>query len=688
MSFSCSLTIPLMPDDPADFQEYIRICKQMHAKRVFLFTPLDNICRSPIDVPLQYGSDRILKAYPHQESCDIPSLELYRVWSQQYRTVSEMFAAEGIESAYWIGETIGHGGAISASHSPFMQLTGPEGLQTDGCNCPLDEDFLSYMEQVFGIIAESGTPLILLDDDFRLNYHAPNVTMGCFCPLHIAEFNRRTGRNMTREEIVAAVFSETPNEIRSQWFDCTGESLIALAARIEQAVHRVNPAARIGLATAMTHWSSEGVDLSRLLHTLAGNTRPFVRTFGSPYRHGGNLTHISRVTEFSRMQKDKFLGKEIEILAEGDTYPHTRFFCPTSMFNAYQQGLLALGFGDILSYPVTFSARATHEPGYANITAEHLENYARISELFDDSEAVGLSPLWCENNIRNLTFAPGVAPKDFIWPDEPSGMYFPARMGVPVGAGKTDGPVILTGGNGQKLTDDQIHRLLDRGLILDAPAASDLLSRGFDIGITSIHPAENARFERFLGPKTSGRHTGETIWLLTNGTNLYYRAEAVPEAEVLSEFRGADGIPFPAVIRYRNKKDQQVLLYSFDMTLATKGGQLVHNYARQEQLARSAETLGVGVPVTAPGYPDLHLICRKRQDGRLVLAVQNSHLDPIRELTLRLDPGLELPETLTVLPPDADQFRQAEYTTHLSDGRLLLTLREEIPAMGMLCILL
>ena len=45
-----SVTIPLMPGHEGDMERYLDICKRIGADRVFLFTPLDNICRAPVDV--------------------------------------------------------------------------------------------------------------------------------------------------------------------------------------------------------------------------------------------------------------------------------------------------------------------------------------------------------------------------------------------------------------------------------------------------------------------------------------------------------------------------------------------------------------------------------------------------------------------------------------------------------------
>ncbi len=683
-----SLTIPLMPGHSGDIDRYLEICRQTGAERVFLFTPLDNICRAPSDVKKQYGGNDILRAYPHQESCDIPSIELYEAWTEEYRRKAERFREIGVECAYWVGETIGHGGAISTTKSPFQQLTGPEGLETQGCSCPLDEEFLSYMEQVFETVAKSGAPLILLDDDFRLNYHMPGVPVGCFCPLHIASFNQKLGKSMTREEIVAQVFSGQPSELRSLWFDHAAESMLELARHIERAVHRVNPEARLGIATAMTHWSNEGYEIADLLKALCGSTRPFLRTYGSPYRYFGQISHIGRITEFSLMQAEKLRDLDVEILAEGDTYPHTRYFCPEQLLDSYQKSLYALGFPGVLSYPVTFSAAADHESGYVRKSAQNRGHYQAIRSFFaGDFGDIGVRPLWRPNNIRRMNFDQDGDFRRFSWPDEPAGAYFLSRMGVPLNHFSRSCPVLAAGYALHACSEEELAGLLSNGMILDSVAALELLRRGIDIGVTALVQEDGPQFERYSDPAFSGKYTGENIWLLSAGGGIYYRAQLKEGTYVISSFSGPGIDGYPAAVLYENKQGQRFLLYCFDMGEADKRGtQLLYNYARQEQLANCIGWLGrKPLMVSLNGSPDLHLICKKAQDGCHAIGIHNTHLDPITDPALSLDAGLRIPQKIQLLLPDAKEVVETDDFNVMAKGeRNILTVKTVIPSMGML----
>ncbi len=687
-----SLTIPLIPGKETDFDFYLDACLRTGARRVFLFAPLDNICRTPVEARKSVGSEETLKPFPHQESCDTPSLELYEIWAELYERRRRMFEEHGIEADFWIGETIGHGGGIAAAGSPFTPIVGPNGQEASGSSCPLDPEFLSYMEAVFTILARKRPGLILLDDDFRLHYHNSQSPTGCFCDRHIAVFNERYGKTLTREEIAAAVYAEEPNEIRSLWYDVTGDSLLHTAQVIEKAVHRISPDTRIGLAAAMTHWSSEGVDMAELLRAFAGSTRPFIRTYGSPYRNERSLSHIGRITEFSQAQRAWLSRKlpEAEIVAEGDTYPHTRYCCPVQLMHSYELGLYCLDFPEVLRYPFPFSAPAAHETGYIDKAEEQRERYAKLRELFDGSvEYSGITPLWVPNCIRTEPVETDVPLVRQTWPDEPGAVYFLSKMGIPLAHFSEDTPVFAAGPFISALSDAEIEGLMDRGLILDAPAAKLLNRRGFEIGVQIIGTTDEPAFERYTD-ELCGSHQDETIWLLSAGSRLFYQAEVAENARVLSSFTGKNpGWSLPAAVLYENSKGQRVMTYCFDLLKGFPGRQLLHNYARQEQLANAAGWVaGRPLAVSVNGMPNTHVICRTKGE-KLLVAVHNTHLDPAERVTLRLDGTLAASVGEVLVADRLSAEPRPAVCTWAGEGVYAsLTVETDLPAMELSVIIL
>ena len=75
----------------------------------------------------------------------------------------------------------------------------------------------------------------MVDDDTRL------ITWvnGCYCPLHLEEFGRRTGRKWTRTELVEAIAKD--DKIHEAWDTLLSDSIAPLMERIRSAFPRDIP---------------------------------------------------------------------------------------------------------------------------------------------------------------------------------------------------------------------------------------------------------------------------------------------------------------------------------------------------------------------------------------------------------------------------------------------------------------
>ncbi|MCD9025553.1 hypothetical protein [Cohnella silvisoli] len=691
MSMHSSVTIPLVPFRERQWEDYLDILRKMKADRALLFAPLDNICRTPVKVKKSIVGDAMLEPLPRQETIDTPSLELYRVWSDLLRERIADLQALDIEPAFWLGHTIGHGGSLSAGgDAAFQQIVGPEGKEAAGCYCPLDKAFAGYIGEALAVMAESGVGLILLDDDFRLHTHKPDASVGCFCPLHLQAFQEKTGIRMEREQLIKQALQGKPNEIRRAWLEVLGESLLGFAQRIEQAVHAVNPAARIGLATGMTLWSNEGVDMLSLLQALAGPTQPFLRTIGAPY-WAKEPSQAGWVIELTRLQQSWAGRWGVELAAEGDTFPHTRYHCSSSMLHAYQQGLITAGFPGMIHYPVVYSPPPDHEPGYVALQEESAPYYAALSRFFPaDYGDVGVTPVYRPNNFMHVAMPEDIGQSAATWPEEPVALRYLARLGIPVAYEDNEGPVLLSGYGAAGLPDEELERLLDRGAILDATAAIWLAERGIDVGFRSSNAGKAPRFESFSEEIFSGSYTGHLIWLLTSGEGIYRAFDVLEGATVISRFEGnGEDERYPAVFLYENGQGRRFCVMAFDFYQARNGVQLVYNYARQEQLTRCLAWVNrVPVAVTVNGHPDVRVICRKKLGGaRLAIGIQNNHLDPIRNPVLRLDPSIVVGESIELLMPETTQARLSSDFEYRNDGTYgYLKIRCSIPSMGLLSV--
>ena len=109
-------------------------------------------------------------------------------------------AAPGLRQGILFQATMGHG------WTPNVPAEGQLVVRKDGSTvykfCPLAQSFRDYMRDQARTLAATKPDFFMIDDDTRLN----SWVDGCFCPGHLAEFSRRTGRTWTREALVAMCY--------------------------------------------------------------------------------------------------------------------------------------------------------------------------------------------------------------------------------------------------------------------------------------------------------------------------------------------------------------------------------------------------------------------------------------------------------------------------------------------------
>lgn len=677
---SFTIPIPLVGDDRMA-SDYLAMVKKAGARRVFLFPPLHN------------GHETV---NPETESEGmagtgrLPSLEKYKEWSDLLKDRIHDFEEEGIQAGFWLGHTIGHGGSLTSSGpSPYQQLVGPEGLEAAGCFCPLDDAYREYICNVLAIIAQSGVDLILLDDDFRLNLHTAEVPIGCFCHKHLAWFQNRTGLSLSRDQLIQSAFTDEPGEIRKSWLEISEESLMLFAAEIERTVHAVNASARIGLATAMTLWSSEGVDMKKLLNTLAGPTRPFLRAIGAPY-WSREPYHAGWITEYTRLQQEWCHDLDVEFVAEGDTFPHSRYFCSSAMVDAFYQGLLASGINNFMHYAAVYSPSPDHETGYLEGIASQLDYYKALCEFFPKTyRDLGVSPLYRPNGLFHAELPDKLDSSIVPWSDEPIAMKVLSRFGIPISYRDSTGPVWLSGCGFMGISDEELRQFLRRGIMADATAARWLLKKGIDIGVQSLEEGSSPGFEQYRNENFCGKYHKQNIWLLTSGDGIYYRANLKETATVVGKFFGdCSGDSHPSVMLYENADGFRFCVYMFDFYRAKSGMQLVYNYARQEQMSRCLAWVNrKPLPVSVNGYPDIRVSCRISPAGeRVAISLQNLHLDPLVDPVFKVDASYHPGTSLELLFPGSNERIRVQegFTFQQFEGYNELKIHCKIQPMQML----
>jgi hypothetical protein len=133
--------------------------------------------------------------------------------------------------------------------TPFQKMVGHDGAVALASSCPLDPAYLEDVRQRYHLMATLKPDFIWVDDDVRINSHAP-AKYCCFCPLCLADISRRLGREFTRESLVEALSQETWPEvhsIRRAWDLRNDEAMLGILRAVELGAHAAAPGLELGL---------------------------------------------------------------------------------------------------------------------------------------------------------------------------------------------------------------------------------------------------------------------------------------------------------------------------------------------------------------------------------------------------------------------------------------------------------
>lgn len=413
----------------------------------------------------------------------------------------------------------------------FKNMRSINGTEIKEFMCPKDESFVRFAADYIKDIAKTGVDIIQFDDDFRYGYLSDSPA--CLCDNHIAEINRITGENSTREVLAKHIISGGKNKYRDAYLKANGDTFRNFAAEIRKAVDEVNPNIRIGACSCMTSWDIDGTNAAELAKILAGNTQPFVRLIGAPYwavsQNWGNS--LQDVVELERMESSWTRKDNIEIFAEGDAYPRPRTRCPASYLEGFDTAIRASGCTDgILKYGIDYISNADYETGYAKFHERNRYIYAKTDEMFGDKACCGVRVYESMNKIS-----------DMVMPTAVNGSVNIANLFFSKAARTLAYNTIPTvyEGNGVCgiVFDENARNLpleaLENGLIIDIAAAEILAARGIDVGIESIGAV--------LISGESEHFTYNNNHILTDGIPIY-DIKLKSNAEVLSDTNTSAGV--------------------------------------------------------------------------------------------------------------------------------------------------
>ena len=209
----------------------------------------------------------------------------------------------------------------------FTRMVDPNGQEALSIGCPLDEAFQEHLCSFFASCCQAVHPdTIWVEDDFRLHNHDPLAWGGCFCEKHMAEYARRIGHPVTREDFVRGVLQPgEPHPYRKVWLDTGRDVMAALAQRLGKAVAAVSPETRVALmSSAPQVHCAEGRDWEKVLRGLAQAHTPIDRIHLPAYSETASSSYFAAFNQVSRYTR-AVIPEDALVYPELENYPCNPF---------------------------------------------------------------------------------------------------------------------------------------------------------------------------------------------------------------------------------------------------------------------------------------------------------------------------------------------------------------------------
>ena len=543
-----------------------------------------------------------------------------------YDRYREILDKAGAKHGVLVQATLGH---ITKPFAPYPfqpSVSLVTGEERDVTCCPLDPHFHDYIREQFRILAEHKPGLVMLDDDLGLLY---KPTKGCACKYHLAEFARRAGKKMSREEIYACTQGNTEEDkrITQIYVDTQREGIVSAVRAMREGLDAVDPTIPGIVSGIYTTTFVEFSDATAVAFAGKGNPTA-IRLNGGPYAVSSSPRGFLQQLFRAAILKENVKNKVDIFLAETDTCPQNRYSTSAAYMHGHFVGSIlegATGAKHWITRTVAFEPNAGK--AYRRILAKHAKFYEKLTEYVKD-----FSPFGCRiplTLMQNYGFVPASQGLNL----SPWATCVLERLGLPVYFGNQgEGAVFLDDFSADGFDDDTIRSFMRGTLILSAGAAEKLLSRGFahDLGVT-VRPWD--------GKVINGELVGSQR--IAKQYNFKELVPARDDLEILSESfhkntATAENIPmFPAVTRCKNSEGGETVVFcgtpdmpflyhtAFSLLCETRKNQLIEILSKNSLL-----------PIYYPEDGEVYLRAGRLSGGERMVAAFNLGFDVLEDMPL------------------------------------------------------
>lgn len=547
-----------------------------------------------------------------------------------YRKLHQLLKGSDVQLGVLIQSVIGHWPRVDEKIEPWTRTITLKGDVSRFC--PLDPNFRAYIKDFVKGLAAEHPSFVMGDDDIHLYDE-------CFCDLHRAEFNRRTGRSCTAEEFRKVVGAAKPgSKDYEAFFKLQRETVTGVCSLIREAIDEVDPKVPAGMCMSWVEYRFIG-DLAKAI--AAKGQSPLLRIANDAgYAEFDRDTFADLVLRTAAYEA--VYGRDCTLLDESDVFPHNLWNKSAANLRAKLAFSLVQGIdGGLLWFTCGHRWGFSISDSYAQAIEQNMPRFRALKRFAGESKALGFTvpvqrnfPDWRFNGEGLDAFVSGLN-----W-----GGSVAAVFGVPFRCSTTldDGGVYAIAGERtvERFSDMELKTLLAGRLLLDGDAVRAMVKRGFarHLGLT----IENRKLNYVCERSTDGKRTYPFRLVAAHPAPTLAPAKGA-EALTWLEFESYAGAPdhkrlAPATVYYENELGGKVLSAAY--TLETGSAWSLQRFfrycePRKAWFARVLDRLQPQ-PFVVEEMRDMVALARERADGVKLLFVINTNRDPLEKLNVRV----------------------------------------------------
>ncbi|MBO5642718.1 MAG: hypothetical protein J6S51_01730 [Kiritimatiellae bacterium] len=549
-----------------------------------------------------------------------------------YRRLRSAIGNRDIDLGVLVQSMMGHWADPNAVECPWTRSIDISGKPWRFC--PLDKDFIEYVEWFIGELAKENPAFIMTDDDMLCKGGRE-----CFCPLHLKEANRRLNANMTEAEYRQRVKqaregNKAYSEEKRVFEELAIEMTTQLAAIVRKAIDKVNPNIPSGICVGAPIYFKA----AECARAIASTNQPTLARLSTSCYRERSVKDFPRYMLATFQQECVSRGIDIR-LDESDTFPHNLWSVSKVTFKAKLALAAISGLNGSKIWYV-----GMHKYGRA-VPKEYLEAVAEMAPIcralareVRGTKQLGFAVISHMNDIS----APSLSSYQ-TWGDRFGGVF-----GVPWRCESSfDGEGIYTLSDAEdvkRCKDEDIKKLLSGKLLLDGRAAAELSRRGYShlMGVTAL--------SRSTTNKVSGKiDTAYDIVNITefvNATSNRVGHLRTPDSPILQDVqKGAKiysslkkkGGEEPLAVYFENSLGGKILTTALDIGLESREPWSRRGFdpERKEWFLGVLDLLSSSrTPYAVLNEKNMAVIAKEKPDGKHLVAVWNIHHDGVEKLFL------------------------------------------------------